>query len=59
MYICAMNIRVITGVYFRRLKINHESPEFILDSGAVANTYIIDSGYRGNMASQHPTLSQK
>jgi hypothetical protein len=28
---------IITGVYFPRLKINHESHEFILDTGTVAN----------------------
>ncbi len=27
--------------FFRRLKINHESHEFILDSGTVANTLFI------------------
>ncbi len=31
--------RTITGVYFHRLKINHESHEFILDPGTVANKY--------------------
>ncbi len=30
---------IIIGVYFRRLKINHESHEFILDPGTVANSY--------------------
>ncbi len=30
-------IGIITGVYFCRLKINHESHEFILDPGIVAN----------------------
>jgi hypothetical protein len=30
----------ITVVYFRRLKINHESHEFILDPGTIANRYI-------------------
>jgi hypothetical protein len=27
-------------VYFRRLKINHDSHEFILESGTVANTTV-------------------
>jgi hypothetical protein len=27
----------LTDVYFRRLKINHDTHEFILDSGTVAN----------------------
>jgi hypothetical protein len=31
--------RVITGVYFLQVKINHESHEFILDPGTVANIY--------------------
>ncbi len=30
---------IITGVYFRRLTINHESHEFILESATVANTF--------------------
>jgi hypothetical protein len=28
---------ILNGVYFRRLKINHDSHEFILESGTVAN----------------------
>jgi hypothetical protein len=28
----------LIGVYFRRLKINHDFHEFILESGTVANT---------------------
>jgi hypothetical protein len=35
MYICAMNIHVFIS---RRLKINHESHEFIIDSGTDANS---------------------
>jgi hypothetical protein len=30
---------IIIGVYFRRLKINHKSHEFILDPDTVANSY--------------------
>jgi hypothetical protein len=30
---------ILINVYFRRLKINHESHEFILESGTVANNY--------------------
>ncbi len=29
---------ILIGVYFRRLKINHDSHDFILESGTVANT---------------------
>ncbi len=32
-------IRNTDGVYFRRLKINHDSHEFILESGTDANNY--------------------
>jgi hypothetical protein len=33
---------ILIGVYFRRLKINHDSHEFILESGTVANnTYAL------------------
>jgi hypothetical protein len=32
-------IHVLITVYFRRLKINHDSHEFILGSGTVANRY--------------------
>ncbi len=31
---------LLTAVYFCRLKINHDSHEFILESGTVANKYI-------------------
>jgi hypothetical protein len=34
-----------TCLFFRRLKINHESHEFILDPGTVANTYIRPEKY--------------
>jgi hypothetical protein len=38
-------VRIITGVIFRRLKINHESHEFILDPGTVMNSNTrIDAG---------------
>ncbi len=38
--LCVYRICIITVicVYFRRLKINHDVHEFILDSGTVANT---------------------
>jgi hypothetical protein len=29
----------LIGVYFRRLKINHDTHEFILESGTVTNTF--------------------
>jgi hypothetical protein len=32
---------VLTVVYFHRLKINHDSHEFILESGTVGNSYIV------------------
>jgi hypothetical protein len=31
---------IITGVYISQVKINHDTHEFILDSGTVANTYV-------------------
>jgi hypothetical protein len=31
---------ILIGVYFRRLKINHDSHEFILESGTIANIYV-------------------
>jgi hypothetical protein len=34
---------ILIGVYFRRLKINHDSHEFILESGTVANKNISDN----------------
>ncbi len=37
LFSCSSCVRIITGVYFRRLKINHESPGFIFDPGTVAN----------------------
>jgi hypothetical protein len=48
--ICFMHscICIITGVYFRRLKINHESHEFILDPGTVANKGICFKQRRQN-----------
>jgi hypothetical protein len=30
---------LLIAVYFRRIKINHDSHEFILESGTVANRY--------------------
>jgi hypothetical protein len=36
-FLCLSCVHIITDVYFRRLKINHESHEFILDPGTVAN----------------------
>jgi hypothetical protein len=33
------NMRVIQEFIFHRLKINHESHEFILDPGTIANTF--------------------
>jgi hypothetical protein len=32
---------ILTVAYFHRLKINHDSHEFILESGTIANTNII------------------
>jgi hypothetical protein len=34
-------IRILIGVYFRRLKINHDTHEFILESGTIANSYSV------------------
>jgi hypothetical protein len=31
---------ILIGVYFRRLKENHDSHEFILESRTVANKYV-------------------
>jgi hypothetical protein len=38
LFSCTSCIHIITGVYFCRLKINHESHEFILDPGTIANS---------------------
>jgi hypothetical protein len=38
---CTSCVCIITGVYFRRLKINHESHEFTLDHGTVVNNFVI------------------
>jgi hypothetical protein len=32
---------ILTFVYFHRLKINHDSHEFILESSTVANSYYV------------------
>jgi hypothetical protein len=37
---CTSCVCITTGVYFCRLKINHESHEFILDPGTVANNSV-------------------
>jgi hypothetical protein len=34
-------IRILIGVYFRRLKINHDTHEFILETGTIANSYSV------------------
>jgi hypothetical protein len=39
-YLVSSNwIEILTDVYFHRLKINHDSHEFILESGTVANSF--------------------
>ncbi len=38
LFSCTSCVHIITGIYFRRLKINHESHVFILDPGTVANS---------------------
>jgi hypothetical protein len=40
--LCMCNNRCL---FFRRLKINHESHEFILDSGTAANSYSIKNDF--------------
>jgi hypothetical protein len=40
-YLVSSNwIAILTDVNFHRLKMNHDSHEFILESGTIANTYI-------------------
>jgi hypothetical protein len=40
-YLVSANwITILTDVYFHRLKINHDSHEFILESGTIANTKV-------------------
>jgi hypothetical protein len=42
-YLVSLNwITILTIVYFHRLKINHDSHEFILESGTVANNTVQD-----------------
>jgi hypothetical protein len=53
---------ILIDVYFRRLKINHDCHEFILESGTVANITHIYCG-RGQRGSTHsleicPTFEQ-
>ncbi len=35
---------ILVVVYFQRLKINHESHEFMLESNTIANIYILITG---------------
>jgi hypothetical protein len=38
-YLYRVRFITLTGVYFCRLKINHDTHVFILDSGTVANNF--------------------
>ncbi len=57
--LCVKNLIItLTDAYFRRLKINHDMHEFILESGTVANRYGgVETGFRAAASAYSSTMA--